>query len=78
MSYANFSGATFRGTDLSGANLAFADLDGADMTGATMTITSIKGTDLTKVKGLTQSQLNEACGDAHTTVPAGLAVHTCS
>ena len=32
-----------------------------------MTITSIKGTDLTKVKGLTQTQLNEACGDAETT-----------
>jgi len=78
MSYANFSGATFRGTDLSGANLAFADLDGADITGATMTITSIKGTDLTKVKGLTQTQLDAACGDTHTTVPAGLAVHTCS
>jgi len=78
MSYANFSGATFRGTDLSGANLAFADLDGADVTGATMTITSIKGTDLTKVKGLTQTQLDAACGDTHTTVPQGLAVHTCS
>jgi len=78
MSYANFSGATFRGTDLSGANLAHADLDGADVTGAHMTITSIKGTDLTRVKGLTQSQLDAACGDAETEVPQGFAVHTCS
>jgi uncharacterized protein YjbI with pentapeptide repeats len=78
MSYANFSGATFRGADLSGANLAHANLDGADLTGATMTITSIKGTDLTRAKGLTQTQLNSACGDAKTKLPAGLAVHTCS
>lgn len=78
MSYANFAGATFRGTDLSGANLAHATLDGADMTGARMTITSIKGTDLTRTKGLTQAQLDAACGDAETRVPAGLAVHTCS
>jgi uncharacterized protein YjbI with pentapeptide repeats len=77
MSYANFSGATFRGTDLSGANLAHADLDGADMTDAVMTITSIKGTDLTRVKGLTQKQLDAACGDAQTKAPAGLAVHSC-
>ena len=78
MSYANFSGATFRGTDLSGANLAHANLDGADMTGAITTITSFKGTDLTRAKGLTQTQLDAACGDAETKLPAGLAVHTCS
>jgi uncharacterized protein YjbI with pentapeptide repeats len=78
MSYANFSGATFRGTDLSGANLAHANLDDADLTGAITTITSFKGTDLTRAKGLTQAQLNAACGDAETKAPAGLTVHTCS
>lgn len=78
MSYANFSGATFRGTNLSGANLAHANLDGADLTGAEMTITSIKGTDLTHARGLTQTQLDAACGDADTKVPAGMRVKTCS
>ncbi|HEY4943048.1 MAG TPA: pentapeptide repeat-containing protein [Rhizomicrobium sp.] len=78
MSFANFSNATFRGTDLSAANLAHADLDGADLTGAVMTITSLKGTDLTKTKGLTQKQLDAACGDADTKVPAGLTVHLCT
>jgi uncharacterized protein YjbI with pentapeptide repeats len=78
MSYANFSNATFRGTDLSGANLAHADLDGADLSGAVLTITSLKGTDLTRTKGLTQSQLNAACGDADTRAPAGLKVHLCT
>jgi len=77
MSFADFKGATFRGTDLSGANLAHAKLDGADLTGASMTITSIKGTDLTHAKGLTQKQLDAACGDADTKVPTGLVVKTC-
>ncbi len=78
MSYANFTGATFRGTDLSGANLAHATLDGADLTGAVLDITSIKGTDLTRTRGLTQKQLDQACGDADTRVPAGLKVHVCA
>jgi uncharacterized protein YjbI with pentapeptide repeats len=78
MSDANFRNANFRGADLSGANLAHAILDGADFTGAKLTITLIKGTDLTHVKGLTQSQLDAACGDAETKAPAGMQVRTCS
>ncbi|MBV9905454.1 MAG: pentapeptide repeat-containing protein, partial [Alphaproteobacteria bacterium] len=78
MSFANFSNATFRGTDLSGANLAHANLDGADLTGAVMDATSVKGTDLRRVLGLTQKQLSQACGDAETRVPAGLTVRTCT
>jgi uncharacterized protein YjbI with pentapeptide repeats len=78
MSFANFRGASFRGTILDAANLASAKLDGADMTGARTRITSFLGTDLTHVKGLTQSQLDSACGDAKTKVPAGMKVHFCS
>lgn len=78
MSYANFTDASFRNTDLSAANLAHAKMDGADLTGADMTVTSIKGTDLRHVKGLTQSQLDQACGDAETRVPAGMRVKTCN
>jgi uncharacterized protein YjbI with pentapeptide repeats len=78
MSFADFKGASFRGADLAGANLAHAILDGADMTGADLTITSIKGTDLRRAKGLTQRQLDEACGDAETKAPAGLKVSVCS
>src|ERR1700753_3732835 len=75
MSFANFTNASFRGTELSGANLAGAKLDGADLTGAKTSITSFLGTDLTHVKGLTQSQLDVACGDAKTRLPPGLKVH---
>jgi uncharacterized protein YjbI with pentapeptide repeats len=78
MSFADFRGASFRGTILDAANLASAKLDGADITGARTRITSFAGTDLTRVKGLTQSQLDTACGDAKTKVPAGMKVHFCS
>lgn len=77
MSFANFTNASFRGTELSGANLAGAKMDGADLTGAKTSITSFLGTDLTHVKGLTQKQMDVACGDANTKLPPGLKVHTC-
>jgi uncharacterized protein YjbI with pentapeptide repeats len=77
MSFANFTGVSFRGAELSGANLAGAKMDGADLTGAGTSITSFLGTDLTHVKGLTQKQLDIACGDATTKLPPGLRIHTC-
>jgi uncharacterized protein YjbI with pentapeptide repeats len=78
MSYADFRNASFRNADMAGANLAHAKLDGADFSGANLSITSIKGTDLTHTKGLTQAQLNKACGDKDTKLPFGMKVKTCS
>ena len=52
-------------------------MNGADLTGAKTSITSFLGTDLRKVKGLTQAQMDAACGDARTRLPAGLKIHTC-
>jgi len=77
MSFANFTGVSFRGTELSGANMAGAKMDGADMTGAKTSITSFLGTDLRHVKGLTQKQMDVACGDTKTRLPAGLHIHRC-
>ncbi|MBV9549902.1 MAG: pentapeptide repeat-containing protein [Alphaproteobacteria bacterium] len=77
MSFADFRGASFRGTELSGANLAGAKMDGADLTGAITSITSFAGTDLRGVKGLTQKQLDLACSDKNTKLPAGLKPHFC-
>src|ERR1700761_4250945 len=77
MSFANFTDVSFRDTELSGANLAGARMDGADLTGARTSITSFLGTDLRRVKGLTQAQLDVACGDDRTLLPAGLHVHRC-
>jgi uncharacterized protein YjbI with pentapeptide repeats len=78
MSYGDFKNATFRGADLSGANLAHASLDGADLSGARLTITSIRAADLSRAKGLTQPQLDEACGDSQTRLPAHLHAKICS
>jgi uncharacterized protein YjbI with pentapeptide repeats len=78
MSYADFRNASFRKADLSGANLAHAKVDAADFTGADLSITSIRGTDLSRVLGLTQAQLDKACADSDTKVPTGLKAKTCS
>ena len=77
MSFADFTGARFRDTELSGANLSGAKMDGADLTGAKTSITSFLSTDLRKVKGLTQKQLDVACGDNKTQLPPGLKIHSC-
>jgi uncharacterized protein YjbI with pentapeptide repeats len=77
MSNSNFTNTSFRGTDLSGANMAGAKMDGADLTGAKTSITSFLGTDLRKVKGLTQKQLDVACSDKRTKLPPGLKIRTC-
>jgi uncharacterized protein YjbI with pentapeptide repeats len=78
MSYGDFRNASFRDADLSGANLAHASLDGADLSGARLTITSIRAADLSRARGLTQAQLDGACGDADTRLPAHLHVKICS
>ncbi len=77
MSFADFRGASFRGTELSAANMAGAKMDGADLTGAITSVTSFLGTDLRNVKGLTQKQMDVACSDKATLLPAGLKPHTC-
>lgn len=60
---ANFSRASFAGADVSNMNFADADLSGADLRGA---------------RGLTQAQLDEACGNNRTRLPRGLRVRRCS
>jgi uncharacterized protein YjbI with pentapeptide repeats len=77
MSFANFTGVSFKDADLSGANMAGAKMEGADLTGAKTSITSFLGTDLRKVRGLTQAQLNVACGNAATKLPPSLKIHIC-
>ncbi len=77
MSLANFTDVSFKNADLTGANLGKANLTNADLTGAKLSITSIKGTDLSTAKGLTQAQLDRACGDDETKLPAGLIVKFC-
>lgn len=74
----DFSGASFRNADLSGSDFDRARLAYADFTGATLAYTHFKGADLSRAKGLTQQQLDSACGDADTKLPQGLSVKSCS
>lgn len=72
ISFANLSNVSFRNADLSGANMGHAKLTAADFTGATIDIVNLKGADLSTARGLTQAQLDTACSDATTRLPAGL------
>lgn len=69
---ADFTEANLEGATLVGGHFANARFDGAALTGA-----NLSGAELSEAVGLTQSQLNTACGDATTTLPAGLTVPTC-
>lgn len=64
---ANVSEATFVGAYLGGARFANAVLTGADFSGAEMG----------SARGLTQEQLNTACGDATTILPTGMTIPSC-
>ncbi len=73
----HFERANFRGANLAGANLAATGLAGADFTGASLAHTNIASTDLSQARGLTQEQVDQACGGPSTRLPAGLVAKTC-
>lgn len=67
----SFARASFRGADLQGAFLCAGDWTDATLDGA-----DFRAADLTLGFGLTQEQLNTACGDAATKLE-GLVIPTC-
>lgn len=72
-----FVKASLRDADLSRAILtgnAFAD---ADFRGASLRGTIIAGADLSRAGGLSQTQVDQACGDAGTRLPPRLSVNVC-
>jgi uncharacterized protein YjbI with pentapeptide repeats len=69
---ADLTGATLRLSNIARARFGGAIMSGADLTQAFMYATRFEATDLSGVKGLTQAQLDVACGDAKTKLPAGL------
>ncbi|GGH02288.1 hypothetical protein GCM10007420_18130 [Glycocaulis albus] len=83
LSIANLFGGRFTGVSFAGANLERATLvggyfGGADFSGANLAGANISGAEMERAHGLTQSQLNTACGDASTRLPAGLHVPPCT
>lgn len=83
LSVSNLFGARFNRSDFSGANLQNATAVGtyfgaSKLTGAKLEGANFSGADLSLVKGLTQSQLNKACGDETTRLPKGQTIPHCS
>jgi len=74
LSGAYFGGANLRGADLSGAYLSGAYLSGAYLGGAHFFKANLRGAYLSEAKNLTQQQIDEATGDATTTLPTNLHV----
>lgn len=82
LSIANMFGTRFNHCDFSGADLTRANLVGAylgssNLTGANLTGANISGANLSIAQGLTQPQLDRACGDNSTMLPKGLTVPAC-
>jgi uncharacterized protein YjbI with pentapeptide repeats len=78
----NAYGALFGGADFSGANLANASfvgayVEGADFRGAHLEGVNFSGAEMSRAVGLTQRQLDPACGDAATVPPRGLHLRPC-
>lgn len=63
-----FTNSVFKNTNFGRANLSAASLSGADLSGAKMA----------NVEGLTQSQIDLACGDGKTELPVDLSIAYCS
>jgi len=82
LSIANLFGGRFSHADFTNANLGRAVLvgaylGGAHFNGAVLTEANFSGAELTHAVGLTQAQLNTACGDSSTVLPAGMTIPTC-
>ena len=74
---ANFTRAHLHGASLTRARLSGAPLTNADVREAKLDGTRLQGADLRGAKGLSQEQLQRACGDRASALPEGLRLTTC-
>jgi len=72
------SGADFAGANLTNASFVGAYLQGADFRGATLSGVNFSGAEMERAVGLTQRQLDGACGDQATSLPRGLRIRPCA
>ena len=72
-----FGGASFAGANLTNATFVGAYLQGTNFRGATLTGVNLSGAEMDRATGLSQGQLNQACGDGSTSLPRGLSVPRC-
>jgi len=74
---ARFTAASFAYADMSRVTAVGAYFGGADLTGARLDGANLSGAEMAATRGLTQSQLDRACGDESTQLPAGLSISPC-
>lgn len=67
----------FVNADLRGSNFTEAEFENADFTGARLDGAVLSGARFDRARGLTQTQLANACGDAETRLPGDLTVVPC-
>lgn len=77
LSASRFEGANFAGADLTDSSLVGSWFGNANFAGATLTGANLSGATMTEANGLTQSQLDKACGDGTTRLPGELFVPQC-
>src|SRR5580704_10639921 len=72
-----FTGVSFAGANMTNASFVGTYLEGANFRGANLSGVNFSGAEMDRAIGLTQGQLNEACGDDSTTLPRGLRLRGC-
>lgn len=73
----NISSSDFTRANFDKAKIRKAIITDTHLERASFTGTDLSGTDLASVTGLEQAQLDAACGDAQTKLPAGLIIRSC-
>lgn len=71
------AGSEFVEANFTDADLSYMKFESADVTDAIFVRARIHGADFAEAHGLTQAQLNQACGNAQTQTPHGLRVRVC-
>jgi uncharacterized protein YjbI with pentapeptide repeats len=72
-----FSSANFSGANMTNANFVGTYLEGANLRGAILDGANFSGAEMGSARGLTQRQLDKACGDEATILPSGLRIRYC-
>ena len=72
-----FTGANFAGANLTNASFVGTYLQGANLRGAELSGVNFSGAEMDRAMGLTQRQLDGACGDATTRLPPGMSLRPC-
>jgi Pentapeptide repeats (8 copies) len=77
LSHANLTDAKLIGANLSGARLIDANLSRANLGYSNLRGAELRGADLSLAEDLTQTHLDEACGNNYTKLPEGLTLKPC-